>query len=149
MRHHGPVNAASFSSDGSMVATASSDMTARVWDAATGLPLTPPLLHRRRVIHAAFSPDGARIATASDDGTARVWESFADCDEPAPLLEMEAQLWTGFALDRGAARPLGAQEYARRGALRADAAARHAGECRYRAGNLWLQDSRARQQTRP
>jgi hypothetical protein len=53
--------------------TASKDGTARVWDAATGDPLSVPLEHERAVNRAEFSPDGTRVVTASEDGTARVW----------------------------------------------------------------------------
>ncbi len=54
--------------------TASGDKTARVWDAATGKPLTSPLEHQDQVWSAAFSPDGTRVVTASDDKTAQVWD---------------------------------------------------------------------------
>src|SRR5262249_44556871 len=37
------VRSASFSSDGTQIVTGSEDATARVWDAATGEPVTPPL----------------------------------------------------------------------------------------------------------
>jgi WD40 repeat protein len=63
-----------WSPDGTRVATASDDQTARVWDAASGLVVTPPLVHKGFVTVVAWSPDGKRIATASDDQTARVWE---------------------------------------------------------------------------
>ena len=53
--------------------TASDDKTARVSDAATGVPIGKPMQHEDRVWSAAFSPDGARVVTASDDKTARVW----------------------------------------------------------------------------
>jgi WD40 repeat protein len=51
------------------------DKTARVWDAATGKPLTSPLEHQAQVVSAAFSPDGTRVVTASLDKTARVWDA--------------------------------------------------------------------------
>jgi WD40 repeat protein/serine/threonine protein kinase len=64
---------AAISPDGTRIATASDDGTARIWD-ADGRPLTPPMRHEGEVNWVAFSPDGRRIVTASDDGTARVWE---------------------------------------------------------------------------
>jgi predicted oxidoreductase (fatty acid repression mutant protein) len=50
--------------------------TARVWDALTGQPVTPPLEHKLGVPHAAFSPDGRWVVTASHDETARVWDAL-------------------------------------------------------------------------
>jgi len=55
------------------VVTASDDQTARVWDAVTGTPVTPPLEHHGPVQVAAWSPDGTRVVTAGFDHTARVW----------------------------------------------------------------------------
>jgi WD domain, G-beta repeat len=72
-RHGGLVNSASFSADGASVVTASDNGTARLWDAATGVPIGKPLQHERSVISASFSPDGAKVVTASEDSTARVW----------------------------------------------------------------------------
>ena len=69
------VNSVKFSPDGGRLVTASSDGSARVWDAHTGLPLTEPIKHAKSVRDAQFSPDGKRIVTASDDGTARVWDA--------------------------------------------------------------------------
>jgi eukaryotic-like serine/threonine-protein kinase len=63
--HDGPVLHAEFSPDSRRVVTASFDRTARVWDAATGQAVAPPLGHRGDVNHAAFSPDGRRVVTAS------------------------------------------------------------------------------------
>jgi WD40 repeat protein len=73
--HQGVVRSAAFSPDGTRVVTTSNDKTARVWDAATGKPLTNPLEHGGFVLRAAFSPDGTRVITASGDGTARVWDA--------------------------------------------------------------------------
>jgi len=73
--HRGAVMAVTWSPDGSRVATASDDETARVWDANTGQAVTPPLTHHGVVTAIAWSPDGRRVTTASDDKTARVWDA--------------------------------------------------------------------------
>jgi WD40 repeat protein len=73
--HHGGVNSAAFSWDGTRVITASDDKTARVWHAATGNALSPPLVHHGGVNSVAFTWDGTRAVTASDDHTARVWDA--------------------------------------------------------------------------
>jgi hypothetical protein len=64
-----------FSPDGKLVVTASSDGTARLWDAQTGEELRVLLGHSDLVVDAAFSSDGKRIVTASVDGTARIWDT--------------------------------------------------------------------------
>ena len=67
--HDGAVRAVVFSPDGTRVATASDDKTARLWDAATGQPLGQPMKHGNPVCGVAFSPDGTKLATASWDLT--------------------------------------------------------------------------------
>jgi WD40 repeat protein/tetratricopeptide (TPR) repeat protein len=73
--HEGPVHYAEFSPDGRRVVTASEDGSARVWNADTGDPETPPLEHDGAVYRAWFDADGRRVLTASDDGSARVWNA--------------------------------------------------------------------------
>jgi WD40 repeat protein len=76
MNHGGRVYSASFSRDGRRIVTASSDKTARVWDAQTGQALTEPMAHGGQVRGAQFSPDGKHIVTASlEDKTARIWDA--------------------------------------------------------------------------
>jgi WD40 repeat protein len=74
LEHQAAVWSAAFSPDGTRVLTASGDGTARVWDAMTSMPLTPPFAQQAEVVSAAFSPDGTRVVTASWDKTAQVWD---------------------------------------------------------------------------
>ena len=67
------VGGVAFSPDGTRVATASFDNTARVLDPATGRELAR-MAHDEMVKAVAFSPDGTRVATASSDDTARVFD---------------------------------------------------------------------------
>jgi hypothetical protein len=69
LRHEANVYCASFSPDGSKVATASEDRTARIWDAATGKPLGEALQHQYGVRLARFSPDGTRLLTVTGTGS--------------------------------------------------------------------------------
>jgi WD40 repeat protein len=87
------VLSAAFSPDGSRVVTASADQTARVWDAATGKPLSLPLAHQAPVASAAFSLDGSRVVTASVDRTARVWDA-ATSKPLAPPLAHQGAVWS-------------------------------------------------------
>jgi WD40 repeat protein len=66
---------AAYSPDGTRIVTASSDKTARIWDARTGAALAVLSAHGRTVKSAAYSPDGTRIVTASTDKTARIWDA--------------------------------------------------------------------------
>jgi hypothetical protein len=84
LHHKGWVNAVAFSPDGNTVITGSDDCTARLWDVATGVPVTEPLPHEANVRSVAFSPDGKSVCTGSVDGTARLWQTV-----PLPPAEPE------------------------------------------------------------
>jgi WD40 repeat protein len=91
---------------------ADAQLSARVWDAATGWPVTPPLLHRSRVLRTAFSPDGQRVATASFDNTAQIW-GLPDGQHAGPPLRHEGVVnWVEFSPD-GASVATGADDGAR------------------------------------
>ncbi|MGD0246439.1 MAG: WD40 repeat domain-containing protein, partial [Streptosporangiaceae bacterium] len=74
--HTSGVNGVAFSPDGILLATASHDGTARIWDLTGTAPATQATLegHGRAMRGVAFSPDGTLLATASDDETARIWD---------------------------------------------------------------------------
>ena len=76
---------ATYSPDGTRIVTASSDHTARIWDAVTGVSLTPEMGHQSGVRVARFSPDGRLVVTASDDNTAQVWDARTGAPHGKPL----------------------------------------------------------------
>jgi WD40 repeat protein len=75
MVHDQEIVSVAFSRDGHLLATASKDGAARLWDTATGTPRGSPLRHRDSVSVVAFAADGRTVATGSVDGTARLWDA--------------------------------------------------------------------------
>jgi WD40 repeat protein/tRNA A-37 threonylcarbamoyl transferase component Bud32 len=71
--HRGHVRAMCFRADGKALLTVSFDKTARIWDTATGKPLSPPLHHPDVVGLGALSSDGTLAATICRE-RARFWE---------------------------------------------------------------------------
>ena len=79
LRHGGDVITVTFSNDARLIATASGDGSARLWDAATGEPVSSELRHSTGAIKdIAFSPDGRRLLTfgkiAPSPSNATIWE---------------------------------------------------------------------------
>jgi len=57
-----------------LLASASVDRIAHLWNLDTNLPVGPPLQHQNVVYHTAFSADGRFLATACGDRNAYVWD---------------------------------------------------------------------------
>ena len=78
--HTDQVHGVAFSPDGRLLATASKDETARLWDPAAGDCFRTFIGHTESVEDVGFSPDGRLLATVSYDGTARLWDpATGDC----------------------------------------------------------------------
>ena len=73
--HKDSVWSVAWSPDGTKLATASADHTAKVWNASTGRELLTLRGHQDSVRSVAWSPDGSKLATASADHTAKVWNA--------------------------------------------------------------------------
>ena len=62
------------SPDGRIIATGSYDGYLRLWEAASGNEVRPPLEHPDQVLTVVFSPNGRLLGTACRDWQTRVWE---------------------------------------------------------------------------
>ena len=71
--HDARINDAFWSPDGTMIATASHDGTAKAWNAQTGAPVIT-LEHEDVVNDLLWSPSGEMILTRSIDGNVRLWD---------------------------------------------------------------------------
>jgi tetratricopeptide (TPR) repeat protein len=85
LAHPGQVTWVRFGPDGRTILTGYFDHESRprearlwetrLWNAATGQPLGPPLPHPSTMVSAAMSPDGRTLLTACNDGAARRWDA--------------------------------------------------------------------------
>jgi WD40 repeat protein len=87
LKDAGPVGTVEFSGDGRRFLTISAwnpagrdgmarenTKAVRTWDAETGRPLAPPVMHDEQVGQATFSPDGRRVASLTEHEL-RIWDA--------------------------------------------------------------------------
>jgi roadblock/LC7 domain-containing protein len=101
--HTDRVHGVAFSPDGGLLATASVDGTAQLWDLASGEHVRALTLTSRpgAVNGVAFSPDGRLLATASWDKTARLWDPTTG-EQLHTLADHEGAVWgVAFSPDGG------------------------------------------------
>lgn len=85
--HSNLVRSAVFSTDGSYIASASSDNTIRIWDAGNGERVVQPLqAHGNFVTSIAVAPDGSFLVSGSGDCSVRVWNIHNGESKLSPLL---------------------------------------------------------------
>jgi RNA polymerase sigma factor (sigma-70 family) len=73
LTHDKGVMSVAFSPDGSLLASAGEDRTARLWDLATRREVAVLKGHKDTVNSMAFSPDGSLLATGSSDKSVKLW----------------------------------------------------------------------------
>jgi WD40 repeat protein len=75
--HNDWINAISLSLNDRVLASASDDNTAWIWNLDTNLPVGPPLQHKHWVYSAAFSANGRVLVTGSKNKNAYAWDVHA------------------------------------------------------------------------
>jgi WD40 repeat protein/predicted Ser/Thr protein kinase len=96
--HLAPVCEVATSPDGLLIATASKDRTAKVWELATGREISTFSGHTEVVRAVAFLPDGRRVVSCGGDGTIRIWES--NTGRQLQILKRDANEFLSVAVSR-------------------------------------------------
>src|SRR5205807_5884783 len=71
--HDGAVRAVAFTPKGDLLASASADRTAHLWQ-VSGQSTSPSLRHEKPLTDLVFSPDGRAVLTTDEGGEARLWQ---------------------------------------------------------------------------
>ncbi len=78
--HRDDIYTLAFSPTQGLLATASIDNTARLWDASSGHQIAVLTGHKEGLFDCAFSSDGRTLATASGDRTVKLWHVHTQRD---------------------------------------------------------------------
>jgi WD40 repeat protein len=92
--HSNIVTSVAWSPDGTRLASASYDWTARIWDTSSGKTVYI-LTDTAFVASVAWSPDGTRLATTNKGGTVRIWDTSGG--QPLPFYTGHANAATSVA----------------------------------------------------
>ena len=90
-QHEASVQAASFSADGRLAATADFAGIAKIWDVATRRLVTELRGHEGGIDDIHFNSKGDRLLTAGSDGTARIWRLNGNTGEQEFVLRGHSQ----------------------------------------------------------
>jgi len=88
-----------YSPDGTCLASASDDASAKIWDVSRGREISTLLGHATSVHSVAWSPDGKRVVTGSWDLSIKIWDpktrtEVCSFDKPGGICQMiDAVAW--------------------------------------------------------
>jgi hypothetical protein len=99
MRHLEPTQAIRYSPDGRLLAVLCLDHSIQLWDADTGWPLGPPLMHLAAPVGLAFVDDGKTLLSLTDAGVARSWPVPQPIRDDPSRFETWLQAHCGTRLD--------------------------------------------------
>ncbi|MHB8522857.1 MAG: WD40 repeat domain-containing serine/threonine-protein kinase [Limisphaerales bacterium] len=88
LEHASQAQDGTFSQNGLWVATGSHDRTARVWDAATGVSLGPPLKNGDSIIRVRFIAQDYALVTVGKSGESWLWRLPSDPHPAEDLLRL-------------------------------------------------------------
>jgi WD40 repeat protein/serine/threonine protein kinase len=87
------------SADGKIAVTGSIDKTARLWDAASGMPIGPPLQHQNESVAVALSADGKTALTGCGGNTGpQLWD-VASGKPIGPPLQHQHAIYVALSAD--------------------------------------------------